>query len=314
MEDNLEPVICLMGPTASGKTQLAVQLVQQFPLEIVSVDSAMVYRGMDIGTAKPDAATLQIAPHWLINLRDPAEAYSVAQFCVDAHAAITDIHARNKIPLLVGGTMLYFRALLKGFSDLPVADADFRVQLMTEANRLGWPALHARLQSMDPIVAARIHPNDSQRIQRALEVIQLSGKSFSSMQSHNQFWLKNNKIMVFGLIPRDRQILHQRIAHRFQHMLQMGLIDEVAALFARGDLTIEMPAMRTCGYRQVWDYLAGNINVIEMEERAIIATRQLAKRQLTWLRHWSPVDAWFECDSLNVFDQLAKQIEVMIKK
>lgn len=314
MEDNQKqkPIICLMGPTASGKTQLAVQLVQQFPLEIVSVDSAMVYRGMDIGTAKPDAAILKIAPHWLINLRDPAEPYSAAQFCIDAHAAIQDIHARNKIPLLVGGTMLYFRALLKGFSDLPSADADFRAQLIAEANHLGWPALHARLQSIDPIVAARIHPNDSQRIQRALEVIQLSGKSFSSMQNHNQFWLKNNKIIVFGLVPRDRKILHQRIAYRFRQMLKMGLIDEVAVLFARGDLTPELPAIRAAGYHQVWDYLAGNMSLIEMEERAIIATRQLAKRQLTWLRHWSPVDAWFECEALNIFDQLIKQIEVIL--
>jgi len=300
-----------MGPTASGKTALAVKLIEHFPFEIISVDSAMVYRGMDIGTAKPDAETLANAPHWLIDIRDPADAYSAAQFCTDAVAAISDITARNKIPLLVGGTMLYFRALLKGLSDLPEANVEIRQQILIEAEQKGWSALHEKLNALDPIVAKRIHPHDSQRIQRALEVILLSGKNLSELQKTNQIHLENHDIVTLAIAPKDRAILHDRIAWRFRDMLTKGFVEEVKKLFLREDLSIETPAIRAAGYRQVWMYLAGQMTYSEMEGRAIIATRQLAKRQLTWLRHWPNLE-WFDSEANNLYDQVSEKLEKLV--
>lgn len=273
-----------MGPTASGKTGLAVELVQRLPLEIVSVDSALVYRGMDIGTAKPDAATLAAAPHRLIDIRDPADAYSAAQFRADALREIADIHQRGRVPLLVGGTMLYFHALESGLAELPPADPAVREQLEAEAAASGWPALHGRLAAADPDTAARLHPNDAQRIQRALEVLELSGRPLSALLADagdEAFPYPRLKLVVAA---RDRALLHERIERRFRAMLEQGFIDEVAALRARGDLHGDLPSMRSVGYRQVWTYLEGQWDRETLEHKGIVATRQFAKRQLTWLR------------------------------
>lgn len=300
---NNKPIVCLMGPTASGKTQLAVELVQAFPFEIISVDSAMVYRGMDIGTAKPDANILKIAPHHLIDIRDPKEAYSAAQFKEDALAVIQQIYAKNKIPLLVGGTMLYFRALLQGLAKMPSADEKIREQLYQEGMEQGWPALHFRLQTLDPESAARIHPNDAQRIQRALEVFMITGKKLSAWQKKSA--MDELHSLNIALIPKDRSHLHKRIAQRFTDMLNQGLVEEVKKLFDRGDLTINTPAIRSVGYRQVWEYLEGKLTYEEMKERGIIATRQLAKRQMTWLRSWP---------DLNIFDSEDENISEKVKQ
>ncbi len=280
------PIICLMGPTASGKTNLAIELVQRIPCEIISVDSAMVYRGMDIGSAKPTADILQIAPHQLIDICDPADAYSAGEFRRDALAAIAACHARGKLPLLVGGTMLYFRVLQQGIASLPQADAQLRAQLTQQAQSEGWPSLHAELAKVDPEAALRIKQQDSQRIQRALEVFQLSGKTITAWQREDTNPLAAYEVHNFALMPDDRAVLHQRIADRFMQMLAMGFIEEVEKLYARGDLHEALPAVRSVGYKQIWDYLAGKLNKQEMPERAIIATRQLAKRQITWLRSW----------------------------
>lgn len=283
-------IICLMGPTAVGKTDLAVRLVEEFPCEIISVDSAMVYRGMDIGTAKPTADILARAPHALIDIKDPADAYSAAEFCVDAQQCIEGILARNKIPLLVGGTMMYFRALQFGLANLPSADEKIREALFAEGQTLGWPTLHARLALVDPLAASRIHPHDVQRIQRALEIYQLSGKTMSS-QHNEESLLQKYSLVNVGILCDDRAELHRRIEQRFAEMLAQGFIDEVQTLFARGDLNEQTPSMRSVGYRQVWQYLANKLSFAEMQLRATIATRQLAKRQMTWLRHWrAPVD------------------------
>lgn len=279
------PAIFLMGPTASGKTALAVSLVERFPLEIISVDSALVYRGMDIGTAKPDAATLARAPHHLLDIRDPTEAYSAAAFCDDARRLMADIVARGKAPLLVGGTMLYFRALLQGLDDLPRADATLRRELEASAAARGWPALHAELAAVDPATAARLAPNDSQRIGRALEVFRLSGKPMSALLERAQSELPY-RVLQLALIPSDRAVLHQRIAARFDAMLADGLIDEVETLRRDYPLKPELPSMRAVGYRQAWAYLDGDIDLKALREQGIAATRQLAKRQLTWLRSW----------------------------
>ena len=286
MTDKKKKIICLMGPTASGKTPLAVELVQKFPCEIVSVDSAMVYRGMDIGTAKPDAETLKIAPHRLINICDPAKAYSAGRFRVDALREINDIHASGKIPLLVGGTMLYFRVLLQGIADLPRADEVIRSALKKRAEREGWEVLHTELTRVDPAAAAKIHSNDAHRIQRALEVFQLTGKLISNLQRDDTSPLADFDILQIALMPSERKVLHDKIAQRFQMMLDAGFVDEVKALYARGDLSHDLPSIRSVGYRQAWDYLAGNIDEKTMRESAIAATRQLAKRQMTWLRTW----------------------------
>lgn len=281
----LPPAVCLMGPTASGKTDLAVALVETLPLDIISVDSVMVYRGMDIGSAKPDAGTLARAPHRLIDICDPAEPYSAARFRDDALREMAEITAQGRIPLLVGGTMLYFRALMNGLSTLPSADADIRTRLEAEAEVDGWASLHRRLAEVDPEAAARIHPNDPQRLQRALEVYELTGTPLSELQRTQQADQPlPYRIAKLAVAPADRTILHERIAQRYELMLQNGLIDEVEALRQRGDLHQDMPALRAVGYRQVWEYLSGSLNYTEMVERGIIATRQLAKRQFTWLR------------------------------
>ena len=279
------PAIFLMGPTASGKTALAVSLVERFPLEIISVDSALVYRGMDIGTAKPDPATLARAPHHLLDIRDPTEAYSAAAFCDDARRLMGDIVARGKVPLLVGGTMLYFRALLQGLDDLPRADAALRNELEAEAASRGWPALHAELAAVDPVTAARLAPNDSQRIGRALEVFHLAGTPMSALLDRARSDLPY-RVLQLALIPSDRAVLHQRIAARFDAMLAEGLIHEVETLRRNYALKPDLPAMRAVGYRQAWAYLDGTIDLRELREQGIAATRQLAKRQLTWLRSW----------------------------
>lgn len=301
------PIICLMGPTASGKTQLAVQLVQKFPCEIISVDSAMVYRGMDIGTAKPSADILKIAPHHLIDIRDPADAYSAAQFRQDALREITNIIAQKKIPLLVGGTMLYFRALQNGLADLPTADAALREQLRQEGEREGWPLLHERLKKIDPEAASRIHPHDSQRLQRALEVYELTGKNLTDWLAKKSELPSLHPLINLAIGPSDRKILHTRIEKRFQKMLAIGFVEEVQKLFSRADLTENTPAMRSVGYRQVWEYLSGRLTYAEMEEKGIIATRQLAKRQLTWLRSW-PDLKFYESESNALFSSICQHL------
>lgn len=296
-----------MGPTAAGKTQLAVELVRRFPFVIVSVDSAMVYRGMTIGTAKPSAEILKIAPHRLIDIRDPAESYSAAQFCTDAMREIAEIFSQGKIPLLVGGTMMYFRALQQGLAELPSADIDLRKKMNAEADASGWPALHARLRSVDPVAAARIHPHDSQRIQRALEVYELTGKGLSVWQAENQKFPLSYQIYNLAVAPKDRAILHERIAKRFHTMLEEGFLDEVRQLFVRENLTLEMPSIRSVGYRQAWEFLAGRLSYEEMIEKGIAATRQLAKRQLTWLRSWPDV-VWFDSEDNLLVDNVVQYL------
>ena len=284
-ECSFPPAIFLMGPTASGKTALAVELLKAFPFEIISVDSALVYRDMNVGTAKPDAATLAQAPHHLLDIRDPTEAYSAAAFCDDALRLMGDIVARGKVPLLVGGTMLYFRALLQGLDDLPRADPELREALEREAAARGWPALHTELAAVDAVTAARLSPNDSQRIGRALEIYRLSGQPMSALIKQESTPLPY-RVLQLALIPSDRAVLHQRIAQRFDAMLDEGLLDELTALRQTYALTADMPAMRAVGYRQAWAFLDGEISQTELRDQGIAATRQLAKRQLTWLRSW----------------------------
>ena len=302
-DDNV--LFCLMGPTASGKTPLAVQLVQDFPFEIISVDSAMVYRGMDIGTAKPDAATLKIAPHRLIDIVDPAEPYSAGRFRDDALREIQAIIAKNKIPLLVGGTMLYFRVLQQGIASLPKADPAIRAALAARAAVEGWPALHAELAIRDKEAAEKINENDAQRIQRALEVYQLTGKTISAWQGEEEDTnpLSAFRIYNLAIAPANRARLHERIALRFQHMLDAGFLEEVKRLYARGDLSPALPSIRSVGYRQAWEWLEGRLTDNEMREKAVAATRQLAKRQLTWLRSWPDIE-WFDSESENLYSQV----------
>jgi tRNA dimethylallyltransferase len=300
-------VICLMGPTASGKTALAVELVKRHHCEIVSVDSAMVYRGMDIGTAKPDVEILNVAPHRLIDICDPADAYSAGRFRVDALREITDILASGKTPLLTGGTMLYFRVLLQGIASLPQADEKVRAALTMRAAREGWEALHAELASIDPIAATRIHANDAQRIQRALEVYQLTGMTISRLQRDDTSPLAGYQLTQIALMPPSREKLHERIAKRFDHMLEAGFLDEVKKLVARGDLSPELPSIRSVGYRQAWDYLAGNIDEKTMRETAVAATRQLAKRQITWLRSW-PDCHYVDSDAYDLTAEVSRLI------
>jgi tRNA dimethylallyltransferase len=284
MSFSLPKAICLMGPTASGKTDLAIYLTEHFPVDIISVDSAMVYRGLDIGSAKPSAEELAKAPHRLIDVTDPAAAYSAAQFRNDALAEMAEITRAGRIPLLVGGTMLYFRALLLGLSELPASDDATRQKLEQQAKEIGWEKMHQRLAEVDAEAAERIHPNDPQRISRALEVYEMTGKPMSQLQKEQKAEPLPYQVLKLALIPSDRAVLHQRIKKRFSQMLEQGLIDEVKTLRERGDLHQDLPAIRAVGYRQVWDYLDSRIDYTEMEERGVIATRQLAKRQLTWLR------------------------------
>jgi tRNA dimethylallyltransferase len=285
MSTSLPPAVFLMGPTASGKTALAVELVEHFGMEIISVDSALVYRDMDIGTAKPDAATLARAPHHLLDIRDPTEVYSVAAFCDDARRLMAEIVARGKVPLLVGGTMLYFKALLHGLDDLPRADAALRAEIERDAAQRGWPALHADLAEVDAVTAQRLAATDAQRIGRALEVYRLSGTPMSALFDSTPAVLPY-RVLQLALIPSDRAVLHQRIADRFDAMLAAGLLDELIGLRARYPLNAGMPSMRAVGYRQAWAYLQGEIDLPTLREQGLAATRQLAKRQLTWLRSW----------------------------
>ncbi len=289
--------IFLMGPTASGKTGLAIQLSKQFPCEIISVDSALIYRGMDIGTAKPTPQELVETPHRLIDIKDPAESYSAADFRLDALQAMQEISDNGKIPLLVGGTMLYYKALLEGLSPLPQANPEIRSQIEEKAQKFGWQALHQELAKVDPQSASRIHPNDPQRINRALEVYYLTGKSLTELTEQKGEPLPY-QLLQFAIAPQDRSILHQRIELRFQQMLEQGFIQEVEKLYQRKDLHLDLPSIRCVGYRQAWEFLQGKYDYDEMIYRSICATRQLAKRQITWLRGWKSPIIWL--DSLNI--------------
>jgi tRNA dimethylallyltransferase len=306
-------IICLMGPTAAGKTQLAVDLVAHFAMDIISVDSAMVYRGMDIGTAKPDASVLQVAPHRLIDIRDPADAYSAAAFRLDALREINAIHAQGKIPLLTGGTMMYFNLLQKGLSELPSADAAVRAQLSAKAEAQGWAVLHEQLQQIDAVAAARIHPNDGKRIQRALEVFELTGKSLTDWQALDIDTLTNYEIINIAVAPEDRAVLHARIAERFAQMLELGFIEEVKELFTREDLSLALPSIRSVGYRQVWEFLLEQYSYAQMCEKAVAATRQLAKRQLTWLRQWSTAVTGFDSMAQDMSAQVVQYLKQILR-
>ncbi len=281
----MKTVVCLMGPTASGKTDVAISLCKRFPLDIISVDSALVYRGMDIGTAKPDAETLRRAPHRLVDIRDPEESYSAGDFVRDARHEIDKILAVGRTPLLVGGTMMYYRALTGGIAELPSADPEIRASLDRDAEKHGWPALHKRLSEVDPDAAARIKPNDRQRIQRALEVYEASGRPLSEWQSQAESHRNEDLDFVkIALQPEPRQVLHERIEKRLNFMLNNGFLDEMKVLYDREGLTAEHPSMRSVGYRQLWQHLAGQTSLEEAGKKALYATRQLAKRQITWLR------------------------------
>jgi len=304
------PLLVLMGPTATGKTATALALAERYPVEIISVDSALVYRGMDIGTAKPQPQELAQVPHHLIDILDPAQRFSAWDFSRAAHTLIEAIQARGHIPLLAGGTMLYFRALLEGLNDLPQADAAVRAELETQAQAEGWGALHRQLQAIDPTAAARIDANDRQRIQRALEVHRLSGETLTALLRQRTEALQQPLLRI-ALMPEDRQVLHLRIGKRFEAMMAQGLVDEVKGLRARGDLNLSMPSMRCVGYRQVWQMLDGEISTAEMPEKAVAATRQLAKRQFTWLRrqnldYQSTAD---ELESKAFFSWLSQQLK-----
>ena len=276
-----------MGPTASGKTDLAVALRKHLPVELINVDSAQIYRDMDIGTAKPDSETLRAAPHRLISFCDPAQPYSAADFATDAKREMADIIASGRVPLLVGGSMLYFKVLLEGLSKLPEANPEIREHIQQQADREGWPSLHNELQKVDAQTASRLHPNHSQRIQRALEVYRITGVPLSELQMKLQGGIQDDfDICQFALIPHNRALLHQRIEQRFLAMMDQGFATEVEKLYQRGDLNLDMPAIRSVGYRQLWDYFDGRCDLNEAVEKAIIATRQLSKRQQTWLRNW----------------------------
>ena len=292
-----------MGPTASGKSALAAAMAERFPVEIVSVDSAQVYRGMDIGTAKPSTAEREAVPHHLIDILDPTESYSAAQFHSDALALIREISARSRIPLLVGGTMLYFKALREGLSELPESDAEVRAQLDAEAAERGWPALHAELARVDPATAARLKPNDAQRIQRALEIHRVTGKAMSQLLGRKKSALPF-RLVELALVPSDRGELHRRIETRFDSMLERGLVEELRALRKRYALKAGLPSMRCVGYRQAWRHLEGELDRRELRDQGIFATRQLAKRQLTWLRSMKGVRA-FDCLAHDVATQVA---------
>ncbi|WP_312983886.1 tRNA (adenosine(37)-N6)-dimethylallyltransferase MiaA [Atlantibacter sp.] len=292
---SLPKAIFLMGPTASGKTALAINLRKTLPVELISVDSALIYRGMDVGTAKPTAAELAQAPHRLLDVLDPAEAYSAADFRRDALKEMAEITASGRIPLLVGGTMLYFKALLEGLSPLPSANPEIRARIEQQAAEQGWDALHRELQEIDPVAARRIHPNDPQRLSRALEVFFISGKTLTELTQTSGDALPY-QVHQFAIAPASRELLHQRIEQRFHQMLASGFEAEVRALFARGDLHTDMPSIRCVGYRQMWSYLAGEVPYDDMVYRGICATRQLAKRQMTWLRGWEGVH-WLDSDN-----------------
>jgi tRNA dimethylallyltransferase len=283
----MKKVICLMGPTACGKTGMAIEMVKQGGYEIISVDSAMIYRGMDIGTATPTAQELADAPHRLINIKDPSESYSVGEFCDDAEREIEAVLANGNAPLLVGGTMMYYYQLQKGYSELPSADEVVRQQVAREAQAIGWPAMHVKLKEIDPQAAEQLHPNDAQRISRALEIFYQTGKPLSQWHQEQTIHKPKYKFENRILAPDNRSIIHERIEKRFDLMLEQGFLDEVELLFKRGDLDVSMPSIRSVGYRQAWEYFLGNCDKQVMREKAIVATRQLCKRQFTWLRRWA---------------------------
>jgi tRNA dimethylallyltransferase len=311
MTDHRPLAIFLMGPTASGKTALACALADHFPVDLVSVDSALVYRGLDIGSAKPDAATLARYPHALVDIRDPGHAYSAAEFREDAIAAMERISAKGRVPLLVGGTGLYFRALQHGLSDLPEAHAATRARLSAEASVVGWEAMHARMAALDPAAGARIRPGDAQRIQRALEVMELTGRPLSELQQGGATVRFPWRVLKLALLPADRGVLHERIARRFDGMLDAGFLDEVRGLRARGDLHPDLPAIRAVGYRQAWEHLEGEYDATEFRNRGIYATRQLAKRQITWLR--GEVDArTFDPDRGDPLPEAERAVEQFV--
>jgi tRNA dimethylallyltransferase len=312
-----------MGPTAAGKTDLAIELTQHLPCELISVDSALIYRGMDIGTAKPSKQLLAEFPHRLIDIRDPAERYSAAEFSADALAAMAEITAKGRIPLLVGGTMLYYKALQEGLADMPAADAEVRALLEQRAASEGWEVLHRELAAVDPESAARIHPNDPQRLTRALEVFLVSGQTMTSLRERQAAQNGGSStagapqfpytVANLAIAPAQRQVLHARIAERFQAMMEQGFVEEVEALRSRGDLHVGLPSIRAVGYRQVWDYLDGNLSREQMVERGVIATRQLAKRQFTWLRSWSNLH-WLDslaCDNLPRALKYLKSVSIL---
>lgn len=293
---NKAKIISLMGPTASGKTAFAMELYDKYPIDIISVDSALIYRGMDIGSAKPTKQEQQEYPHKLIDICDPAESYSAANFRYDAIEEIEKSLSNGRTPLLVGGTMLYFKALIEGLSPLPAADSEIRQQIEEKANKLGWQAIHEELKKVDPVSAQRIHPNDPQRLNRALEVYLISGKSLTELTQESGEALPYD-IMQLAIMPGDRAELHQRIEQRFLQMLDQGFEEEVKTLMLRSDLHTNLPSIRCVGYRQMWEYLNGDISYDEMVFRGICATRQLAKRQITWLRGWKQPITWLNQDN-----------------
>ena len=305
-------MLVIAGPTAVGKTEVAIALAGRHPVDLISMDSALIYRGMDVGTAKPDAATRRRYPHALVDIRDPAESYSAAEFVADADALVRRAWQRGRLPVLVGGTMMYLRAFREGLAELPSADPGVRQDLAAQAEAVGWEALHRELQRVDPEAARRIHPNNPQRLQRALEVYRLTGKPISA------FWLEqadadvasrlDARLQVMALMPESRPALHERIMERFRAMLDAGLIEEVAALRERGDLHLGLPAMRAVGYRQTWEYLDGAYDRAELVQRGAAATRQLAKRQLTWLRGWDWVETCTAAASAGLQPRLDRLI------
>jgi len=307
---SLPPAIFIIGPTASGKTGLAMKLMAHFPIELISVDSALIYKDMDIGTAKPTADELAKAPHRLINFLDPSESYSAADFRKDALREMQEITAKGKIPVLVGGTMLYYRALENGLAVLPEADLEVRKKLSAEAEEKGWDFLHQRLVEVDPVAGKRIHPNDKQRIQRALEVYKLSGKTLTELHKEAQLDALPYRLMKIALIP-EREWIRDLAEKRFEMMMEQGFLEEVKALYAREDLHADLPAIRCVGYRQAWQYLDGKLDADEMKERAVIATRQLAKRQMTWMRS-EPNIIKFDAKNYSL-DDVVDSIQVFLQ-
>ena len=297
MSESLPLALFLMGPTASGKTELAIRLRQKYPVEIISVDSALIYKGMDIGTAKPDEQELALAPHRLINILDPKNAYSAADFRRDALTEMADIVAQGKIPLLVGGTMLYYKALLEGLSPLPAADPSIRQQIEEESQQKGWEALHQELAMIDPVSAQRIHPNDPQRLSRALEVFRITGKTLTELTAKKGEPIPY-RVKQFAVMPTQRSELHRRIELRFEKMIAAGFEQEVSTLHQRSDLHLDLPSIRCVGYRQMWEYLDGNGTLDEAVFKGICATRQLAKRQITWLRSWNDL-TWLDSENIE---------------